>query len=256
MKEILLKYRDIIYVLIMIIIISLLTNKCGKGKYDEAISKQNQKALTDTIQIFRNKNNEKEYRISLFETNAKNLKYLNDSLYLEVKKIKVGKPEFITKIKVVYIDTNKLKSNNTYTNLFNNKHQLNWSFIDEESEFDGYTRFKINFLNDSNNKYSIVTDSSFLTKRLLKLSITTGIIKEKDGTRRIFVTPLNKNVNVVDIKGAILEEKYYTRKKSILSLGVQVGYGVSFGNQIQTGPFIGIGLQYNILSLFNKKEIF
>jgi len=252
MKDILLKYRDLIYIIIIILIISLLTKKCGESNLD----RQNQKALTDTLEVLKNKNNEKEYRISLFETNSKNLENLNNELYLELKKIKKGNVEYITKINTVYIDTNKIKVLNTYINLLNNKHQLNWSFVDDNSEFYGYTKFKVNFLSDNINKYIIIPDSTFLTKRLIKLSFTTGIIKEKDGTRRIFVTPLNKNVEVLDIKGAILEEKYYTRKKPILSVGVQVGYGLSFGNQVQMSPYIGLGIQYNLITLFNKKQTF
>lgn len=31
-------------------------------------------------------------------------------------------------------------------------------------------------------------------------------------------------------------------------VGLQVGYGFSMGTQIQTAPYIGIGLQYNIIS--------
>lgn len=254
MKDLLIKYRDILYIIILIIILSLLTKKCSEVNYNDDLSKQNQKALTDKIEVLKNKSNEKEYRISLFETNIKDLKKLNDSLYLEYKKIKKGKVEYISNIEVVYIDTNKLKSNDTYTNLLRDYHQINWVFNDNDSEFNGYTRFKINFLKDGN--YSVLSDTSFLTKRLFKLSLTTGIIKEKDGTRRIFVTPSNQNVEVTKIEGAILEEKYYTTKKPVITLGLQFGYGLSFGNNIGLTPFIGIGLQYNFLSLFNKKQKF
>lgn len=254
MKDLLIKYRDIIYIIILLIILSLLTKKCSEVNYNDDLSNQNQKALTDKIEVLKNKANEKEYRITLFETDINNLKKLNDSLYLEYKKIKEGKVEYISNIKIVYIDTNKLKSNDTHSILSKDYHQINWKFNDSDSEFGGFTRFKINFLKDGN--YDVLSDTSFLTKRLFRLSLTTGIIKEKDGTRRIFVTPSNQNVEVTKIEGVILEEKYYTRKKPVITLGLQLGYGLSFGNQIGITPFIGIGLQYNFLSLLNKKQKF
>ena len=37
-------------------------------------------------------------------------------------------------------------------------------------------------------------------------------------------------------------------KKTRWGLGVQAGYGVLLGNQVQTAPYIGVGISYDILS--------
>ncbi len=239
--------KDLLYITVISIIFTTFFIKCSNDKNNQKLSIQNFKALHDSIEVLKNKNGVIEYRKAILETEKNDLKKLNANLYEEVKKIKVGTPEVIIKTEILYLDTNKRKTVNKYENLGENNHSLSWDFKNEISEIEGFSRFHLNKDN------TITPDSSFITKEQHKINLTVAIVKEDDGIRRISVIPSDPRFKVNKIDGAIINKEMYTSKKPVVTLGVQAGYG--FSNSMIPTPYVGIGIQYNIITLFSKKVV-
>ena len=44
------------------------------------------------------------------------------------------------------------------------------------------------------------------------------------------------------------EQIVHVKERSKWGIGIHAGYGLSFGNQVTTSPYIGVGVTYNLLS--------
>lgn len=239
---------QILSIIIILILSTLLLKECNNHKYDNKLNNHNTKVLNDSIRTYKTKNGYNQYQIGILQTNFKDLKSLNSSLRDEINSLK-QKPEVIIKTDIQYIDSSKQGSINQYSYV-NGKNRLDWEFVNDFSQLKGYTLFEV-ITNDSTKKYIIVPDSSFLTFQKYNLDLTVGIKKE-NGYRQIFVIPKNNKFTVTSLEGAILNEDFYQEKKPKLSFGIQLGYGITTGG---ISPYLGLGLNYNLLTIYSKKKI-
>lgn len=74
----------------------------------------------------------------------------------------------------------------------------------------------------------------------------------QDSLSRVYASGINTQVDSVQ---HYIQERVITRevvvpkvRKTRWGIGVQVGYGVQFGQQVTTSPYIGVGVSYNLLS--------
>jgi hypothetical protein len=74
----------------------------------------------------------------------------------------------------------------------------------------------------------------------------------QDSLSRVYASGINTQVDSVL---HFIQERVITReivvpkvRKTRWGIGVQVGYGVQFGQQVTTSPYIGMGVSYNLLS--------
>ena len=74
----------------------------------------------------------------------------------------------------------------------------------------------------------------------------------KDEYSRVYASGIMPHVDsvthYVTTRTIIKEIPVKEVKKTRWGVGVQVGYGVQFGSQIQAAPYVGVGVSYNLLS--------
>lgn len=74
----------------------------------------------------------------------------------------------------------------------------------------------------------------------------------KDKYAKVYASGVMPKVDSVEhyITNYYIEKEVekIVKKPCRWGLGIQAGYGVMFGNQVQTAPYIGVGISYNILS--------
>lgn len=74
----------------------------------------------------------------------------------------------------------------------------------------------------------------------------------QDSLSRVYASGILPQIDSVE---HYITERIVTKEVTIpvkkpcrWGVGVQVGYGVQFGEQVRTSPYIGVGISYNILS--------
>lgn len=209
---------------------------------------QNQKALTDSVRISKNKVGELEFSKNILVSEKKDLSKLNKELADELKKTKgdvyelnkyiihlKGRPQPIpTSItisdSIVKLDWEK----DTIFNVGNSR------FIK------GQTIFKAKIFKDS----IIFTDvSSMLINDEVKLTVFQGF-REKDGNLEVFVRSNYPGFELKDLTSVIVDPKdhpilnKFSEKPKRFGIGFYGGYGLGING---LSPQIGIGLQYNII---------
>ena len=88
----------------LIVCTVLLFRSCENNKESERVSRQNVYALNDSVSVIKLKNKQLETQRGLFVSNIEELEKLNKELSVEVKK-ESGKVKYISKIKIVYVDS-------------------------------------------------------------------------------------------------------------------------------------------------------
>lgn len=251
------KKNLLIFILTAAIALLILLNlkSCGDLRNQNAKDKQNEEAMKKELAV--EKNNSGYYQTSAvaFEGSVKEVQKYSDSLAKDIEDLKHRKPSVIIQTKLIYeVDT--LYMNSTLINEGKDNYGLAWDFTSTDSSriIKGISSFnaKVN-LEDNNGKYSlkILPGKTELLKDELKIDLVVGVAKnKKTNFDEIFVTPKNPNVHVNTLEGAILNKK----KQNNFSLSAQLGYGIVYGKQNLTfGPYIGVGLSYNLLGWLSKK---
>lgn len=185
-------------------------------------------AYQDTLQIIRNVDSSIIARIQSFETDSKTLKKLNsqDSAIKALQKIVDNKTtsaavfksntktKIITETQVVYKDSFPEYSSNINMN--------------------GWITGKI-----------IANKDSFITNLLVKNDYSVLLKKEKN-KNYLEITSLNPYSDIKDARSYIQIKE----KPKRIGLGVHIGYGAFIQNEvIKTTPFVGIGLNYNLINI-------
>lgn len=253
------KQRNILIVILLILITGgvLFWNHYSNIRVELAISNQNNKALTDSVRVTKNKNGDLIYSKNILVTEKTGLKRLNEDLYNELDKQK-GRIRELKRIvsniqsDTIYIPTEVIK----YVNLENGieSYGLSWKYDTTYSknnsrELAGVSKFNL----DSN---GVITPlQTLITKDILNFSLTTGL-REKDGNIEIFATSEYPNFKITELDGAIIDPKkhpvikQFNRKKRF-GIGPYVGLGLGVNTIPETniglGFQVGVGLHYDII---------
>ena len=240
----------------VVLLVMLQFKSCNDLKALKNQSIQNEEAMKKELVVEKNKSGFYQTSIVAFEGKIKDVQKYSEDLAKEIKDLKNRKPEVIVKTEVVYIgDTTTSK--NSLTDKGNGNYDFDWNFINADSSriLKGKTSFsaKANILNDNKTYFlNISPGTTSILQDELKLDFVVGAVKNtKTGLSEIFVTPKSPNVHVRKLEGAIIPES----KPNNFNISAQVGYGIVYGgNNLSFGPYIGVGLSYNLAGAF--KAIF
>ena len=216
---------SVIATLAILVLFALLGKSCKNASDQEAISKQNIKALTDTITITKLKNKGLQYEKGILFVNKNELEKINSDLKKELDKVKGGKPEIIIKTDIKYIGVN-LSLDNQLIKLEDGSLGLKFKHSTQSRELEGISKFR-------------------LTQTPNTKDTPGKIEKESDGTKNIFVIPSDTALKITSIVGANLGKDPIV-KKTHFSFGPSIHIGYDFLNQ-RPAMGVGFGLQYNLI---------
>jgi len=228
-------------------------NKLKQEKFENA---QNIHALKDSIKEEYNKNNIKSFSKAIAIMSKEELQENFPDLYNSFKN-EFGEVKYITHTIIKYKDNGQ--TSNAVVKLDSNHYYVGSNYINKDSTIQivGKSYFYADILkNDSAYNLIVKPDITVYDSISFSIGLTTGI-KKQDDIYRIFVTPDNKNVNIVSLKGAdvsnfinSLEFPKQQMKKKKWSIGPNIGYSIllSKNNQVYHGVSVGISVQYSIFN--------
>lgn len=242
------KQRNILLIICIVLVgIIFLLKSCNNSLKNELNgSKQNEKALSDSIRVEKDKNGKIEYEKNILIADKKQLKDLNSDLYNSVKTEK-GKVISLEKIIAGFKNEPK-KPTTTVTTIakygkFN--YGLNWCFDttynkDNSRVIEGETMVYVDSL-------IVIPGLTYLKKDNIKFNLITGIKENKDNLE-IFVKSDYPGFYVSKLDGAIVDikpliKKYVKPKR--FSIGPYIGAGIN-GN-LKPSIQIGIGINYSLI---------
>ena len=239
----------VIISLILIGTVIYLINAKNDIKSQLAISDQNNKALTDTLRLSKNKNGDTEASKDVVIGSSKDLEKLNKELADELKK-ENGKVyelnQIIANIKQVPGDTIKIKD--TEIKYSNGIYTLNWNY---DTIYNDKNNHHIKGLNKLTFKDTCVEKlETFILSDNFNFNLVTGLRENKDGQLEIFVRSDYPNLNVSSLEGAIIDpDKNPIMKKYANTYKFHIGpyIGLGFDNKLSPGFQIGLGVQYNLI---------
>ena len=240
-KDIFLNVKNIVITILILLIGFLII----QNRVFEKQSLDNYVILSDSLTVYKNKNNELYKEKQSYILNNEMLKEANASLYEEYKKLK-DNPIVITEtktevvIKEVYIDKSesKIDSLNNIINSYKYKDDyLSLNALHTYNPNDSLGSLKIS---DINMRASIYTNIIEKDKKLY-------LISRSDNP---YLVINNVNGGFIDINDSKTLNKYY-KKHNKWSIGVSAGvygiYGLS-NKKFDFGPGVGLSLTYNFVS--------
>lgn len=219
----------------------------AEAERKEAISEQNQRALTDSLHHEKNKNGDVEAIKSSFVSTIADLKKTNSDLYAESKKeignlIALVKGNASVNTGGVTISNSLVKYPDGQTfGLAFDKTQTDSGLV---STIKGESKFKM-----ENN--TIFPGSTDIIENKMKIKMVLGFT-EDDKNYRVFARSVSPKVEFDDLSGVLLIQKKPglecppAPKKKRFGVGAQIGIGL--GPNLQPSPFVGIGVSYNLIS--------
>lgn len=221
MKE---KLINIILIVILLISLSFSIQKCShyKNEYIDNI-----RIMNDTIEYYTTKTNNLVATKTIYETDIKHLKYLNDSLYKAIKNMKpttkvVTATQFSGYIDNSTHDTTYIVKHDTITKGF--KHSFN---------FDNEYRLLSGDISYTNDSLNMIID-----KDIIQFDYTVALDKKN----RIYITSNNPYVKYNSISGFTIPKKRAKR----FGIGPQIGVSYNIKDN-SISPTIGIGLSYLLI---------
>ena len=237
----------------VVILSSLYLKSCGDLKAQKALAEQNAEAMKKELTVEKNKNGELQTSIVAYEGRIKDVEKYSKELAEDIKALKKRKPEVIIRTQLVYVgDTTKV--NNQLTDKGNGDYDLDWQYTSPDTSriLKGTSSFnaKVNIFDNKTFSINILPGTTKITQDILKIEATVGVVKnKKTGFDEIFVTPKNPNITVGKLEGAILNKP----NKNDFSVSAQLGYGIVYGKgNLTFGPYVGVGLSYNLLGGIKK----
>ena len=209
------------------------------------ISSANEKALSDTLRIIKDKYNNTVYEKNILIANEKDLKNINLTLYDRLNTFEKKDKKNIVSISILQGEINflndsigKILSYNDSGYIRKNKIETFFDFSDKYKTLKGGTSINLN------SKDSTFTYSSYLTDFSLSLDMTTGLKKNDEGNYEIYFKSNNPYFKISSIEGSIIDKKTFSNynSKKKIGIGLQVGYGISKNG---LSPYFGCGLSYN-----------
>src|SRR5574344_1701798 len=239
------KYRDIVFAVVLILAIMFGINTCQKRQIERDISTHNINALLDSIEVTQSKLNGVIYsRDALLITKND----LEKALGISKKQIKElnkkldSKVTYIAKLEGDISILNKQLSDVSYTKI-----EDNYAIHSKDSNQYYKVSLTSNFKIDTTN-YTINNLSSKLDYLNIPINLTTGLTDEWT----IFVNTDNPYVKFNNIQGAVVDKDLYIpkskRKPWALGIGVGIAAGYNLiGKDFYVGPGVFVGITYNFL---------
>lgn len=206
-------------------------------------------AKSDTIKIFKNKNDENVYKIQSLTLNYKELKKINSDLINEINKLSKKDKKNLVEINKLNLTINLLKDsikkidNNPIDSIYDSNLGLtiyNFELKDSTKfrELEGTIKVA------STKKPTSV--KTILTKDVVKTDLVIGKTLKND-TLELFVSSSNSGLVVNNIEGSVIDLKAYNKlqPKKKFSLGIQIGYGATIYGLT---PYVGIGGSFNLIN--------
>jgi len=236
-----------IMMIALIILTLLLFKECNSNenlKLQNAVDKQNQLALTDSVRIIKNRLGEEISVKNVLISDKKNLMDLNKDLAGELKKIE-GKVLYISTEVARIKNQEPIVVNNTIKEYPNGLRELNWSYTKAYNNNDsrslaGNSRFVVDTIGG---KFTILDRGTTITKDEMKIKLTTGLTELND-SYQIFVKTDYPGVTFDKIDGAILDKKRFMKQtEPTIVWGPSVYFGLGIDPLNRTaGPQIGVGI--------------
>lgn len=253
------KYWKVVAVVSVFILAILLFKSCQDNiglrtqlKNEKQRSEQNMHALNDTITLYKNRDGDTSYKKTIANMSIDELKEFNPALYKALK-AEGGKVRTIVQTEVRYVDSGSVPNILLDNGDGNYSQKFDYTSSDLVLSIHGRSTFQASVRNSGNDyTVGVTPGQTIIDSSTVNLGLTVGI--KKDGEfDRIFVTPSSSRVIVSKIDGTDVSD--YVRqankqKRKNFSLNLSTGYGVMFarGNTMYHGPFVGIGLGYNIIN--------
>lgn len=255
------KFRNILIsiIILLLIFLGLSVRKNNGLKTDLNIAEQNQKALSDSVRISKNKAGEIEFSKNILISKNNDLSKLNSDLASELKKEKgkvseLSKTIAIIKDKpntVIELPTDLVKYEDgvkglkwEYDTIFDSKNYR---------KLKGESQFKINFTPTT---YEVVPLTTKLTDYEVGFDFIQGLRETSNGNVEMFVRSNHPGFEAKDLDAVIINPethpaltKFTKTKQKRFGVGVNVGYGIyvdNFTNRAGFGAQLGVGLTYSI----------
>ncbi len=230
------KIKKLLWILGIIPIIFILFVCINRYYYNAAqTSEHNLKVLRDSIQTLTLKSGEQVSTINSYILEKKELEQYLDISKTEIKELekKIGKISYISNIKTVtkydsiyIIDTVTIHQDNSLS--------FDINYYDDWLEFNGKTNIK----------------DSIATTTIDKISIPVPLQVGITNDYRIWVKSKNPYLTITSLDGAVISGSRLNKKQKHFGIGVSAGYGIQYdliNKRIGTGPYIGIGINYNFI---------
>jgi hypothetical protein len=206
------------YIMIAIVIVGLVAfanNRNEKLKATEARVAQNIVALSDTVTQYENKNGELVSTKAIMQMTMDQLEIANDSL---AQWVKDNPSSVISVTKVVTkIQYDTIISNEGIIVNDSGRIGITFNYNQDQISFNSSTKFSVNRPVELSNTSLIVTNLA------IDAGITTAIVEDSEGIKRIEVVSDNPHLAFTSIEGNIIPED-------------KIGFFDKFGLGIAIGP--------------------
>jgi hypothetical protein len=265
----LVKYKTFIVMVVTVVVTVIMLQTCQENKdlkakieAEKAKTDQNIAALTEDLQEYKDKYDNKGYIKPIAQLTKEELKQYNPELYKELEK-ELGKVVVLEKIKLVYVDSGYVK--NFVNKLSENQYSVDFDYQSKDKVFDisGRSTFGAYATPiDSPAKYElkITPGLTYIDSAKVQFGIVTGIRQDKDNIYRIFVKPSSPNINITSIEGDVVSDYLdlnpTVEKPRKFGVSAYLGYGATIDTKSRTvamGPSGGVALTYTIFSFGKKK---
>ena len=222
MRKMKTKIINIIMIVILLILLSFSVQKCNsyKHQYIDTIEMFN-----DSIHHYKMKSGQLVVQTKIYETDIKHLKYLNDSLYSQIKSLK---------------NKNITQATQFSGTIVNERHDTTW-VIKTDTVLFAQERFKFE------NQYRLLEGQINVDRDKINMQIERDEMQfdytvALDKNNNVLITSTNPYVKYNSISGFTLPKQ----RKKRFGIGPNFSYGY---DPINNKPafFVGIGVQYNII---------
>lgn len=215
-------------IVLCIIFICILLRTCYSNNKTNDILQHNIEALTDSIHYYTTENNELVASKKLLIADNNNLKYINDSLYNDLKDMKIKNAELALKLDAII---SRPPSDTTY--IFDTTF-LYKDFLKEFNFIDNYRTLCGNIEMKNNNlSLNILKDEVYFNYTIAIENNT------------VYLKSNNPYIKYNNILGTI-----ENKKEKKFSVGVNIGFGTNYdiiSKNIGIGPYLGVGFTYNFI---------
>jgi len=251
------RQRNILIIVILLLLTGagIFFNHYSNVKTNLAIAEQNEKALSDSVRVQKNKIGDLEYSKNILIADKNNLKDLNSDLAEELEKEKGKVRELIKMVNSIESDTVYIE--NTLVIYVNEGgdtiYGLEWvhdTIYDAENErhIAGVSKFMVDSIGVIHPMETVITRDD------IKFNLITGL-REKDGNIEIFVRSDYPGFETEELAAVIIDPskhpilKKFTKKKKF-GIGPYVGLGLNVNTwptpNVGAGFSFGIAIHYDI----------
>ena len=209
-------------IVILFIIMAISINKCTAYR---DVYNRNLIALSDSIHHYKTKSGQLVATTKLYETDIKHLKYLNDSLYDQIKSLKLKNITHATQFSGTIV---------------NELHDTTWIYVPDTTQMT-QTHF------DFSNQYRQLSGNINVNRDKINLKFEKDIVNFNytvalDKNNNIHITSTNPYVQYNQISGFTIPKQ----KQKRFGIGPNFSYGY---DPVNNNPafFIGVGVQYNLI---------